>query len=117
RASLRLWLWLPLGLVAAVGVGATLHAWLIPPASHLSVGTAPPGTVVSTAVQAPTPPAAVLPAAEKVDQAVAEPAPPAPDEYVLRPVSQLPPMATLSVESPVLPVMAAPAPVTAVVPV
>ena len=35
RASRRLWLWLPLGLAAAVGVGATLHAWLMPLASRL----------------------------------------------------------------------------------
>ena len=117
-ASRRLWLWLPLGLVAAVGVGATLHAWLMPPASRLPVGLELPGTAARMAVQAPPNiPAAPLLAAQGA-QTVAEPALPARAEYPLRSVSETPPpLATPSVDSPPAPIAAAPDPVTAVVPV
>ena len=117
RASRRLWLLLPLGLVAAVGVGATLHAWLMPPASRLPVGMELPVTAAPMAVQAPP---NILPEpqpAENVDQTVAEPTLPVGAEYPLRPVSKTPPpSATPSVDSPPVLVASAPAPVSAVVP-
>jgi cytochrome c-type biogenesis protein CcmH/NrfG len=116
RASRRLWLWVPLGLVAAVGVGATLHAWLMPPASRLPVGLELPGIAAHMAVQVPlnTP---APPPAEQVDQTVAEPPLPARAEYALRPVSTLLPLATPSVDRPPASVAAAAVPGTAVVPV
>lgn len=118
RVSRRLWLWLPLGLVAAVGVGATLHAWLMPSASRLPVRLERPETAARMAVPAsPTTPAAPLPA-EQVDQPGAEPVLPALAAYALRPVSETsPPAATLLVDSAPAPVASASAPVTAVVPV
>lgn len=118
RASRRLWLWLPLGLVAAVGVGATLHAWLMPPASRLPVRLELPETATRMAVPAsPATPATPLPA-EQVDQPGAEPALAAPAAYALRPVSEAsPPAATLLVDSAPAPVASASTPVTAVVPV
>ena len=39
RAPRRRWLLAPLGLVAAVGVGATLHAWFLTPTGHVPVPT------------------------------------------------------------------------------
>lgn len=117
RTSRRLWLWLPLGLVAAVGVGATLHAWLMPPASRLPVGMELAGTAVHMTVQAPlNTPAAPLPVAQGT-QAVAEPPLPGRVEYAFRPVSETAPaLATPFVDSPPAPVASAPAPMTAVMP-
>ena len=119
RTPRRLWLWLPLGLVVAVGVGATLHAWLMPPASRLPVGLDLPATAGPTSVQEPhqTPPA--LRPADNVDQTMVESQP---SERVasplLRPVPETPPApAAPSADSPPVSVAAAPAPVTAVVPV
>lgn len=118
RTSRRLWLWLPLGLVAAVGVGATLHAWLMPPASRLPVGVELAGTAVHMAVQAPLNTRAAPLPEEQVAQIVAEPLLPARVEYAFRPVSETAPSrATPFVDSPPAPVASAPAPVTAVVPV
>jgi len=117
RASRRLWLLLPLGLAVAVGVGATLHAWLMPPVSRLPVGMELPVPAAPTAVQAPpsTPPAPW--SADNVDQTVAEPPLPGRAEEPLRPVSETPPPpATPSVDSPPAHVASAPAPAMAMVP-
>ena len=72
HASHRLWLLLPLGLVAAVGAGATLHAWLMPPASRLPVGMELPVTAAPKAVQAPPNLPLEPQVAENVDQAAIE---------------------------------------------
>ena len=118
RASRRRWLWLPLGLVVAVGVGATLHAWLMPAASRLQVGLELPGTAARMAVPAPPHTLATPLPGEQVARAVAEPSRPGPAEDALRPGSAASsPLATPSADGPPAPVAAAPAAVTAVVPV
>ena len=55
RVPRRRWLLAPLGLVAAVGVGATLHAWFLTPTGHVPVPTEIAAT--SSPLVIPIPPA------------------------------------------------------------
>jgi len=60
RVLRRRWLLAPLGLVAAVGVGAILQAWFLTPTGHVSVPTEP--AAVSSPLVTSIPPATPLPA-------------------------------------------------------
>src|SRR5262245_9108001 len=54
RAPRRRWLLAPLGLVAAVGVGATLHAWFLTPIGRVPVPTEPVTTSSPLAISIPS---------------------------------------------------------------
>src|SRR5437016_11691688 len=73
RASRRRWLLAPLGLVAAVGVGATLHAWFLTPTGRVPVPTELAAT--SSPLITFTPPAPPLPATPVVQTATEPPRP------------------------------------------
>ena len=90
RAPRRRWLLAPLGLVAAVGVGAILHAWFLTPTGHVPVPTE--RAVTSSPLATPEPPATPLPATPMV-QIVTEPALPERQASPLPPVSEPPPLA------------------------
>ena len=81
RAPRRRWRLAPLGLVAAVGVGTTLHAWFLTPAGHVSVPTelAAPSSPLVT----PLPPVPPLPATPVVQTGTEAP-------LLERPASPLP---------------------------
>ena len=72
RAPHRRWLLALPGLVAAVGVGVTLHTWFLPPTGHVPVRTEPVAT--SSSPVALELPAAPLPTTAPV-QARTEPSP------------------------------------------
>ena len=74
RVPRRRWLLAPLGLVAAVGVGATLHAWFLTPTGHVPV---PTEIAASSPLVISIPPATSLPVTPGV-QAGTEPALPGP---------------------------------------
>jgi hypothetical protein len=81
RALRRQWLLAPLGLVAAVGVGATLHAWFLTPTGRVPVSTELVTT--SSPLVIPIPPATPLPATPIVQADTESPLPE-------RPASSLP---------------------------
>ena len=109
RASRRRWLLAPLGLVAAVGVGATLHAWFFTPTGHVLVPTeiaAPPSSLV-----VPIPAATPLPVIPGVQESP-EPALPESNENPLPVVSEPPPLApvVVSVDATLMPPDSTPPP-------
>lgn len=94
RALRRRWFLVPLGLVAAVSVGATLHAWLLTETGRVPVPTEP--TVTSSSLVTSTPPAlplAVLRPAVPVVQSDTDPAPSGASASPLPAVPELPPLA------------------------
>ena len=96
RASRRRWLLAPLGLVAAVGVGAILHAWFLTPMGHVPVPTEIAAT--SSPLVIPIPPATPLPVTPGA-QAGIEPALPGSNENPLPVVSEPPPLAPVGVSA------------------
>ena len=68
----RWWFLAPLGVVAAIGVGATLPTWLLTPMGHVPVLTEPAATSSSLGTSIPL--IAPLPTTSVVLQTVAEPA-------------------------------------------
>src|SRR5262245_57279264 len=89
RAPRRRWLLAPLGLVAAVGMGATLYTWFLPPTGRVPVRTA----LVATSS---SPGTLVVPAAPRSTtapvQTSAEPPPSASNTSPLPVVSEPPPL-------------------------
>jgi TPR repeat/Tetratricopeptide repeat len=115
RAPRRRWLLAPLGLVAAVGVGATLHAWFLTPTGREPV---PPELVTtSSPLVIPIPPATPLPATPVV-QADTESPLPEPQVNPLPSDSELPPLAPVvaSADPPPMPTDSAPPPTAPVPP-
>jgi tetratricopeptide repeat protein len=96
RAPRRRWLLAPLGLVAAVGVGVTLHAWFLTPTGHVSVPTEMAAT--SSPLVIPIPPATPLPVIPG-GQAGTEPALPGSNENPLPVVSEPLPLAPVAVSA------------------
>ena len=111
RMPRRRWLLLPLGLVAAVGMGVTLHAWLLPPTVRVPVGTEPAEAPSPLAVHMPpgAPPAAAPPAAPLI-QTVPEPPLPGRYESPVRLVPEAPLPAPLALSAESIPLRTAPAP-------
>ena len=96
RVPHRRWLLAPLGLVVAVGVGATLHAWFLTPTGHVPVPTEIAAT--SSPLVISIPPATSLPVTPGV-QAGTEPALPEANENPLPVVSEPPPLAPVVVSA------------------
>ena len=96
QALRRRWLLALLGLVAAVGVGATLHAWFLTPTGHVPVPTEIAAT--SSPLVIPIPPATPLPVTPGV-QVGTEPALPGANENLLPVVSEPPPLASVVVST------------------
>ena len=119
----RWWFLAPLGVVAAIGVGATLPTWLLTPMGHVPVLTEPAATSSSLGTSIPL--IAPLPTTSVVLQTVAEPAlpegytsplPAVPEPSPLAPgrhVRRYSPMPTDNIPPPPAP---APAPPSAAVP-
>ncbi len=103
RAPRRRWLLALLGLVAAVGVGATLHAWFLIPTGRVPVPTELAST--SSPLVTPIPPATPLPATPVVEPGTE---PPLPERHA-RPLplgSEPPPLAPVvaSADTPPMPI-------------
>jgi hypothetical protein len=96
RAPRRRWLLALLGLVVAVGVGATLHAWFLTPAGHIPVPTET--TATSSPLVSPIPPVTPLPVTPGV-QAGTEPALLGSNENPLSVVSEPPVRAPVTVSA------------------
>ena len=109
RAPRRRWLLAPLGLVAAVGAGATLHAWFLTPTGRVPV----PTELVTTSspLVIPIPPATPLPATPIV-QADTESPLPEPHASPLPSDSEPPPLAPVvaSADTPPMPTDSTPPP-------
>jgi Tfp pilus assembly protein PilF len=114
RAPHRRWLLAPLGLVAAVGVGATLHAWFLTPTGREPV----PTELVTTSspLVIPRPPATPLPTTPVVQTDTESPLP-EPYASPLSSDSEPPPLApvVVSADTPPMPTGSIPPP-TAPVP-
>ena len=103
RAPRRRWLLALLGLVAAVGVGVTLHAWFLIPTGRVPVPTELAST--SSPLVTPIPPATPLPATPVVEPGTE---PPLPERHA-RPLplgSEPPPLAPVvaSADTPPMPI-------------
>jgi Tfp pilus assembly protein PilF len=109
QAPRRRWLLAPLGLVAAVGVGATLHAWFLTPTGHVPVPTEPAAT--SLPLVPPPPPATSLPTTPVV-QTVTESALPERHASPLPSEAEPPPLALViaSADTPSMPTDSTPPP-------
>jgi hypothetical protein len=109
RVLRRQWLLAPLGLVAAVGVGATLHAWFLTPTGRVPV----PTELVTTSspLVIPIPPATPLPVAPIVQTDTESPLPERPASS-LPSDSEPPPLAPVvaSADTPPMPADSAPPP-------
>ena len=105
RAPRRRWLLALLGLVAAVGVGVTLHAWFLIPTGRVPVPTELAST--SSPLVTPIPPATPLPATPVVEPGTE---PPLPERHA-RPLplgSEPPPLAPVVASADTLPSAAMP---------
>ena len=97
RAPRRRWLLAPLGLIAAVGVGVTLHAWFLTPTGHAPVTTEL--AAISSPLATPIPPAMLLPTTPLV-QTDAEPSVPERRAGPLPSESEPPPLAPVVAPAP-----------------